>query len=146
MRLTPIQTEAYRQDGVLCVEGALSDADLQPVIDELTVVIDAKARALHAEGELAELHEDAPFDTRIGLLYAQCPQITRGLDIMHYRGEGIFRFLGNDNVLDVLESLLGPEITCNPIQHVRSKPPETASSPRGDRPSTWRPGTRTPAS
>lgn len=131
MQLTPIQTETFRQDGVLCVEGALRDADLQPVIDELTAVIDAKARALHAEGELAELHEDAPFDTRIGLLYAQCPQITRGLDIMHYRGQEIFRFLGNDNVLDVLECLLGPEITCNPIQHVRAKPPDRFEPTRG---------------
>ena len=124
MRLNPIQTEAYQKDGILRVEGALSDGDLQPVIDELTAVVDARAQELHAEGELPELHEDAPFETRVGLLYAQCPQITKGVDIMHYRGEAIFRFLRNVTLLDVLESLLGPEITCNPIQHVRAKPPD----------------------
>ena len=57
MRLNPIQTEAYQKDGILRVEGALSDGDLQPVLDELTAVVDARAQELHAEGELPELHE-----------------------------------------------------------------------------------------
>ncbi len=124
MRLTSVQIESYRQDGVLRVEGALEPADLQGVIDELTMVVGTRAQALHAEGKLTDLHQDAPFETRLGLLYGQCPEITRGLDIMHYRGEAAFRFLGNSNLLDVLEDLLGPEITCNPIQHVRAKPPD----------------------
>jgi phytanoyl-CoA hydroxylase len=123
MRLTQSQVDTYRRDGVLRVEGALNDDDLQPVIDELTRVVDEKAQALHASGELEQLHEDAPFETRIGLLYGQNPKITHGVDIMHYRGEAIFRFLRNDNLLDVIEGLLGPELTCNPIQHVRAKPP-----------------------
>jgi phytanoyl-CoA hydroxylase len=124
MRLTQEQVAAYRHDGVLHVEGAMTAADLQPVIDELSGVIDARARTLFDEGALTQLHEEAPFETRLGLLYAQAPQITQGIDIMQNLGEAMFRFLGNDNLLDVLEGLLGPEITCNPIQHVRAKPPD----------------------
>ena len=30
----------------------------------------------------------------------------------------------NENLLDVLEQLIGPEISSNPVQHVRIKPPE----------------------
>ena len=37
----------------------------------------------------------------------------------------------NDNLLDLLESLLGPELTCNPIQHLRSKPPQAYESREG---------------
>jgi phytanoyl-CoA hydroxylase len=124
MLLTQSQVESFRQDGVLHVTGALQAEDLQPVIDELAAIVDARAQKLHSAGELTELHEDAPFSTRIGLLYAQAPQITRGLDIMHYRGKAAFQFLRNSNLLDILEGLLGPEITCNPIQHVRAKPPD----------------------
>jgi hypothetical protein len=124
MRLSETQIETYRRDGVLHVPGALTDADLQPVIDELAARIDVNARALKAEGKLDNLQEDEPFETRIGPLYGECPEIIQGLDIMQSRGEAIFRFLGNDNLLDVLEGLLGPEITCNPIQHVRAKPPD----------------------
>ena len=122
--LTAEQVAEYRREGVLKVEGALRPQDLQPVIDELSEEIDRRARALHAEGRLEHLHEEAPFETRIGLLYGQCREITRGLDIMHYRGPAVFAFLSNPRLLDVLESLLGPELTCNPIQHVRAKPPD----------------------
>lgn len=132
MRLTKAQIQAYRTDGVLKVEGALTSADLQPVTDELAAVIDARAGQLQAEGLLDNLHEDEGFERRIGRLYGQCPQITQGIDIMQHRGPSIFAFLRNSNLLDVLEGLLGPEITCNPIQHVRAKPPdryETTSGP-----------------
>ncbi len=131
MRLTATQIESYRREGVLHVQGALTDADLQPVIDELTAVVDDRARALQAEGELADIHEEAPFERRIGLLYAQSGKITHGVDIMRYRGAAIFAFLSNNNLLDVLEGLLGPEITCNPIQHVRAKPPDRFEATTG---------------
>ena len=39
------------------------------------------------------------------------------------RGRACFEFLGNDNLLDLIEGLVGPEITCSPIQHVRPKLP-----------------------
>ena len=131
MRLSPRQIESYHQEGVMRVTGALQDADLQPVIGELTEVVDERARSLYAEDELTELHEDAPFETRIGLLYGQSQKTTSGIDIMQNSGEAAFRFLANSNMLDVLESLLGPEITCNPIQHVRAKPPDRFEPTRG---------------
>ena len=97
--------------------------DTQSVIDELSAFIDRRAHELYAEGKISDLHQDAPFDTRYGLLYSQSREIGQGLDIMHMRGRATFEFLSNENLLDTVESLLGPEITCNPIQHVRPKPP-----------------------
>ncbi len=123
MKLTEEQREIFRTQGFLIARGALSDADLQPVIDELSAWIDARARQLQTEGKLTDLHEDAPFTTRYGLLFNQCKEIGNGLDIMHYRGRAMFEFLHNDNLLELLGSLLGPELTCNPIQHLRAKPP-----------------------
>jgi hypothetical protein len=43
-----------------------------------------------------------------------------------------FRLLTKDSLLDVVEELIGPEITSNPIQHVRMKLPERALSDRRD--------------
>ena len=123
MKLTPEQIKTYDRDGVLIAKSALTDADLQPVIDEISALIDHKANALHAEGKITDLHPDAPFETRYGLLFKQCRDIGKGLDIMRYRGKAIFEFLANKNLLDTVESLVGPEITCNPIQHLRAKPP-----------------------
>lgn len=124
MKLSQDQTDQFERDGVIIARGALTDSDLQPVIDELAAWIDARADALHAEGKIQDLHEDAPFSQRYGLLFGQCQEIGKGMDIMHYRGRAIFHFLHNPNLLDAVEGLTGPEITCNPIQHLRAKPPE----------------------
>ena len=42
---------------------------------------------------------------------------------MHFRGLACFEFLANKNLLDLIEGLVGPEISCSPIQHVRPKLP-----------------------
>lgn len=41
---------------------------------------------------------------------------------MHF-GPSVFDMITSDRLLDVVESLIGPEITSNPIQHIRIKPP-----------------------
>jgi phytanoyl-CoA hydroxylase len=42
-----------------------------------------------------------------------------------HTGEGVFRILTNNKLLDNLEQLIGSEITCAPIQHLRIKPTES---------------------
>nr|MBA2480855.1 phytanoyl-CoA dioxygenase family protein [Planctomycetota bacterium] len=83
------------------------------------------ARELLAAGKITDLAEDAPFDRRVARLFAQCPEIVEGMDIMHMRAPEVFEFIRNRHLLDVVESLVGPEITCNPIQHLRAKVPST---------------------
>src|SRR5262249_61910811 len=39
-------------------------------------------------------------------------------------GPAVFNVIRNEKILDAVESLIGPEIYSNPIQHVRIKPPE----------------------
>jgi phytanoyl-CoA hydroxylase len=121
MRLTPAQIESFRRDGVLIAPGILRDEDFAPVEAALTRHIDRRARELKAAGEISDLAESAPFDERIGQLYAQCTDIVGGLDIMELRAPEVFAFLGNARLLDAVECLVGPEITCNPIQHMRPK-------------------------
>src|SRR5579871_1315537 len=127
MGLTKEQVSAFREEGVLVAEGILTDADLEPVKEEYARWIDRRACELAAEGKITDLHEDAPFERRAALLYAQSPEITSGLDIMFVRGPATFAFLHNARLLDAVESLVGPEITCNPIQHIRAKPPAASS-------------------
>ena len=43
---------------------------------------------------------------------------------MHLRGESAVAFLRNDHLLDVVTPLVGSEITCSPIQHIRAKLPQ----------------------
>ena len=48
LKLTQQQIEEFNTSGFLIARGALQDADLQPVIDELSTWIDQRARQLHS--------------------------------------------------------------------------------------------------
>ena len=131
MKLSAEQLNEFHTRGVIIARGALDYDDQQPLIDELSEWIDQRAQTLSKEGKISNLHQDAPFATRYGLLFKQCPEIGQGMDIMHYRGRAIFAFLRNNNLLNLIESLLGPELTCNPIQHLRAKPPQAYENHEG---------------
>lgn len=127
MRLTDAQIKAFREEGVLVAENVVTEEDLLPVIGEYEAWIERRANALHAEGKIADLHAGEPFGRRFASLYAQTPEIGSGMDVMQMRGPATFAFLRNPNLLDAVESLIGPEITCSPIQHIRAKPPAALS-------------------
>ncbi|MEM7126094.1 MAG: phytanoyl-CoA dioxygenase family protein [Chloroflexota bacterium] len=123
MKLSQEQIQEFDSNGVILAQGVLNAADLQPVIDELEEWIDARANQLKLEGKIDKLYEGLSFDQRYGYLFGQSNEISHGMDIMQQRGQAMFEFLHNSNLLDAVEGLTGPEITCNPIQHVRAKPP-----------------------
>jgi hypothetical protein len=123
MKLSQAQIDQFHAEGYLVVRGALIDADLDPVIDEYARHIDRRARELHAAGKLTQLYENAPFERRLALICRENAEIYPELDIYILRGQAAFTFLGNEHLLDMVEGLVGPEITCNPIQHIRPKLP-----------------------
>lgn len=130
MILTTAQKDQFGREGYVVVGKGLTDADLNPVISEYEGFIDRRARELHAEGKIHDLHASEPFERRLIHLHRQCEEIYPGLDIMHLRGRAMFEFMRSDSLLDLVEPLIGtPEITCNPIQHLRPKLP--ASDPQG---------------
>lgn len=127
MSLSEEEKHAFREEGVLIAEGVLTEADLAPVISEYSDWVNRRAHFLQAENKISDLCEKEPFEKRLASLYAQSPEITRDMDIMYARGPATFAFLRNAHLLDVVEGLIGPEITCNPIQHIRAKPPAALS-------------------
>jgi phytanoyl-CoA hydroxylase len=121
--LSPQQIDRFYTDGFLVLEDALTDADLDPVIQEYEARIDRRARELHAAGTLSRLYEEEPFERRLARICDETMELYPEMDIMHHRGKAAFDFLRNDRLLDVVEAFVGPEITCSPIQHIRAKLP-----------------------
>ena len=117
----------------MVAEQALGDSDLDPVIDEYCAYIDDRVRSLFAEGKITDLHEDEPFERRLACVCGQNNEIHDDLDIMKLRGRASFDFLRNEHLLDAVEGIVGPEITCSPIQHTRAKLPQ-GLSPGGREP------------
>ncbi len=124
MSLTRDQFQHFVDEGYVIAEGALTNDDLDPVIEGIETYVDDRARGLYAEGLITELHEGEPFERRLARITRENTAIYDEIDIMHMRAEALFRFLGNNRMLDLVESLVGPEITCSPIQHLRAKLPE----------------------
>ena len=133
MQLSPEQVAQFAENGYLLLRGALTDADLDPIIAEYEEYIGRRAEELLAAGDISDLYADEPFDRRLVSICREDDEIYRELDIMHLRGRASFEFLCNDRLLDMVESLVGPEITCSPIQHTRAKLP-SGVTPSGSDP------------
>ena len=127
VQLSHDQIEQFRSEGYLVVEGALGDDDLQPVIDDYEALIDRLATRWHEEGKVSQLCADEPFERRLASLCADSEELYSAeagtFDIMNARSSGAFHFLRNERLVDLMEGILGPEIICSPIQHVRAKLP-----------------------
>ncbi len=135
--LTQTQIEQFRDDGYLVVRGLFDPiADLEPVAREYAGVLDNLARELRAKGAIASTYDELPFGQRViqiyresNLVHAQyfdfsLPQSGVTADTPFWAGPAVFDMMRNAKLLDAVESLIGPEIYSNPVQHVRIKPPE----------------------
>ena len=133
--LSAEQIRRFHEDGYLVVEHLLNHATvLEPLISEYEALLDALCAEWVAAGRLSE---DAPlgdFQSQIRAAYAAGLDYFQPLDISlppgdiqddtpFHAGPAAFKLLTAPTLLDAVEALIGPEITSNPIQHVRIKPP-----------------------
>jgi ectoine hydroxylase-related dioxygenase (phytanoyl-CoA dioxygenase family) len=142
--LSAAQMAQFEEEGYLLVEGLLDPAeDLDPIIEEYKGVLENLAQDLYVRGEISSTYDDLPFGKRLTQIYAESgkvhaqyfdfslPQGNVQPDTPMWVGPAVFRALTNPRLLDAVESLIGPEIYSNPVQHVRIKPPE-ALTPTND--------------
>ncbi len=109
---------------------------IDPLFAEYGDVLDRLAHELRDRGEIASTYHELEFGDRMVRIYQETgrdhsryfdPSLPmRGVttDTPLWAGPAVFRILTHERVLDLAESLIGPEITSNPVQHVRIKPPE----------------------
>ncbi len=125
--LTDAQIEHFETHGYLVVENILDAAILDPVRREYHALL----------GDLCAgwgIDEDS-FEDNLIAAYRAGHDWFQPMDIslpgdriradtpMHF-GPAVFNMVTAPRLLDMVQCLIGPEITSNPIQHVRIKPPE----------------------
>ena len=115
----------YQREGYVILEGVLTDDDLEPLIQDHIIIVDAMARDLHRQGKISRLYEDEPFEVRLARIAEEYEVVDECPDIGFTRRRATFEFLRNKNLVDVIEPFIGPEISCNPVSHVRPKLPST---------------------
>ena len=135
--LTNEQLAFFDANGILVVPDVLTDADTAPVEAEYAEVLDRAAAELYANGQISSSHDQLGFEEKYFAVLAEYPGIYKYLaislpllndvvDADAYRchsGPALFHLLRNPRILDVVESVLGGEISANPIQQIRLKPP-----------------------
>ena len=136
--LTDRQLESFHDQGFLVIPGALVAADLDPVVAEYERALDDAAHRMYELGQLSSTHEGLDFQERYFALISENPAtfyylgISLPLDyeqlppefIRVHTGQALFRLLSHPTILDIAESVLGGEITLNPVQQARLKPPQ----------------------
>ncbi len=137
--LSDSELALLRDQGFLLIEGLLDPAaDLDPILAEYEGVLDQLANELHAEGALDSTYADLPFAERLVTVYRETgrtfaqhfdftlPQQGIAADTPMWLGPAVFAALTHPRLLDIAESVIGPELYSNPVQHVRIKPPLAA--------------------
>ena len=115
--LSADQLAAYLDDGFLLLEDALSPVDLQPLIDDITAEIDRKTREALSDGKLSDPFEDAPFDRRLACLcdaMDDASEIETAVTGKRLKTAGMFGVITHPAILDIVESVIGPEILAHP--------------------------------
>ena len=127
--------EAFHRQGYLVVENLLDAPTLDAIRAEYAALMDRLYDGWHAEGKVPAPRPGMTFWEKLDVAYKGGFDWYQPFDIslpadgitnetpMHF-GPAVFDMVTNRNVLDMVEQLIGPEISSNPIQHVRIKPPE----------------------
>ena len=132
--LSDTQRGDFERDGYLRVENLLDAATLADIRADYAARLAALCRGWIEAGALPPSLARAPFETQLvavneaGLEWFQPLDISLpidafGPDVPMHASPSVFALLRHPRVLDLVEDLIGPEITSNPIQHVRIKPP-----------------------
>ncbi len=127
--LTPQQIQQFHDDGCLIVRDLLPREALQPLIDELVQKVDDLANEAVRQGLLdaANTFEDTPFETRLALVSDACSErnwLWRQVHGKQQKTAGMFTLRTWAALLDVVESLIGPEILAHPQTVLRVKLPD----------------------
>ncbi len=130
MSLTTEELTLFHRQGFLVKPGLYSAADLKPLQDALSEIIDQGARDLHAEGKLANTHADKPFGRRLSSIYLEDKEageeVTRrvmGKGGGGYNGPAMLQTIRHAPLLSCIESLIGPNIVGSSVYRIRPKLP-----------------------
>lgn len=130
MSLTAEELSLFHRQGFLVKPGLYSAADLKPLQDALSEIIDQGARDLYAEGMLANAHADKPFGRRLSSIYLEDKEageeITRrvmGKGGGGYNGPAMLQTIRHAPLLSCIESLIGPNIVGSSVYRIRPKLP-----------------------
>lgn len=135
MMLSNSQTSQFANQGYLVVEDLVDPSTLVAIRSEYSDLVDDLYSSWYRQGKVFVPPEKLGFWEKLDQGYANQLDVHQNLTICLPHGEvrpnspmhigpAIFDLVRHPRILDLVENLIGPEITASPIQHVRIKPPQ----------------------
>ena len=129
LRLTDQQVRHFEDEGYLVIERLFTDAELQPVIDEISADLDKRCREAVAAGKLSRTYEEYDFEHRLAHVNAENQNISKSMWDMKVVLPSFFDLMTNPKLLDVAEQFCGPELIASSVYRLRPKVPSHSWSP-----------------
>jgi hypothetical protein len=118
MALTEQQRQHFEEQGYVVVPGVVDEASLEPVRRAIAKAVEREAQKLYAEGRITSLYTEAPFTRRLAAMHRETGE-ELGIWNNEVFSRAVYDLLVYPPLLDVVESLIGPEITVNGDYWVR---------------------------
>lgn len=125
--LTATQIAAFQRDGYLVVDNVLDAGTIAGIRAEYAALLSGLIEGWGMTSS-GDMEQDLIAAYRAGHDWFQPMDISLpagdiAVDTPMHFGPAVFNMVTHPRLLDMVEDLIGPEITSNPIQHVRIKPP-----------------------
>jgi phytanoyl-CoA hydroxylase len=128
-RLEERQIRQFEDDGYTVVDRLFTDAELQPVIDEISQDLDKRCKEAVAAGTLSRTYEEYDFEHRLAHVNAEDVTISKSMWDTKLVLPSFFNLMTNPKLLDVAEQFCGPEIIASSVYRLRPKVPSHSWSP-----------------
>lgn len=116
--------ESFEDQGYVILKGILSSETVSAFIEAVKLLVDQVADELVETKKINDPLQHEPFETRMYQLYKDHLDLSQKRFKQELHVKGMFPMFFNPDVLDIVETWLGPEIRLYPNYTVRMKYPE----------------------
>jgi len=130
MGFTRKESAQFERYGYVVRKGLLDPDDLRPLRDALGGIVGRGATQLYGEGRLSNPYEEEGFETRLARIFGESEeagQVVMGMIMGRggggFSGEEMLELLRNENLVDCVSELVGPDIVGASAYRIRPKLP-----------------------
>ena len=121
--LTDQQLETFHHEGYLVVNNVFEDNELNAFAGDITELTDRETSRLVKNGRLSQTFSGHPFETRLTRITEEDESIYWSIVGGRLATPGIFGLMTTPALLDIAETLIGPEIIASSVYRLRPKLP-----------------------
>lgn len=122
--LSAQQAARFHEEGYLVVEDLIDQEMIASLEHGITREIDTECERLVAAGELSSDYADQPFDKRLSKITEENLSVVKRITDGALAIPAIFKLIAYSPLLDVAESLCGPELIASSVYRLRPKLPD----------------------